>query len=111
MHLNVTFLPVGRCVKTIKSTEQSHNNMKNIKSPMATPTYRRRRGKREFWSNTKALANRDLLNPSAVKPASKATKHLATEKKKSTSARDWISQMGEDIQYSVGYKEEAVRYV
>jgi len=85
--------------------------MKNIKSPMATPTYRRRRGKREFWSNTKALANRDLLNPSA-KSAQKSTKHLATKKKKtSTSARDWISQMGADIQYSVGYKAEAVRYV
>ena len=95
----------------IKPTEQSHNNMKNIKSPMATPTYRRRRAKREFWSKTKALANYELLNPSAVKPARKATKHLATEKNKSTSARDWISQMGEDIQYTVGHKTEAVRYV
>ena len=78
---------------------------------MATPTYRRRRGKREFWSKTRELANKDLLNPSAVKPARKATKHLATEKKKSTSARDWISQMGEDIQYSVGYTNQEVRYV
>ena len=78
MHPNVTFLPVGRCVKTIKSTEQSHNNMKNIKSPMATPTYRRRRGKREFWSKTKAFANHDLLNPSAsATPARRETKHLA----------------------------------
>ena len=85
--------------------------MKNIKSPMATPTYRRRRGKREFWSKTKAFANYDLLNPSAVKPARKVTKHLATEKNKSKSARDWISQMGEDIRYSVGYKTETVRYI
>ena len=85
--------------------------MKNIKSPMATPTYRRRRGKREFWSQTRELANKDLLNPSA-KSAQKSTKHLATKKKKtSTSARDWISQMGEDIQYSVGYKKQEVRYV
>ena len=51
--------------------------MKNIKSPIATPTYRRRRGKREFWSKTRELANKDLLNPSAVKPARKETKHLA----------------------------------
>ena len=52
--------------------------MKNIKSPMATPTYRRRRGKREFWSKTRELANKDLLNPSAsVAPVRKETKHLA----------------------------------
>ena len=84
--------------------------MKNIKSPMATPTYRRRRAKREFWNDTRAFASNDLKNPSA-KSAQKATKHLATKKKKSTSARDWISQMGEDIQYSVGYKKQEVRYV
>ena len=52
--------------------------MKNIKSPIATPTYRRRRGKREFWSKTKAFANYDLLNPSAsATPARRETKHLA----------------------------------
>ncbi len=45
---------------------------------MATPTYRRRRGKREFWSKTKAFANYDLLNPSAsVAPVRRETKHLA----------------------------------
>ena len=79
---------------------------------MATPTYRRRRAKREFWDETRAFASNDLKNPSAVKTARKETKHLATKKKKtSTSARDWISQMGEDIQYSVGYKKQEVRYV
>ena len=52
--------------------------MKNIKSPMATPTYRRRRAKREFWDETRAFANKDLLNPSAnVAPVRKETKHLA----------------------------------
>jgi len=51
--------------------------MKNIKSPMATPTYRRRRAKREFWDETRAFANKDLLNPRAVKTARKETKHLA----------------------------------
>lgn len=79
---------------------------------MATPTYRRRRAKREFWDETRAFASNDLKNPRAVKTARKETKHLATKKKKtSTSARDWISQMGEDIQYSVGYKKQEVRYV
>ena len=51
--------------------------MKNIKSPMATPTYRRRRAKREFWDETRDFANKDLLNPRAVKTARKETKHLA----------------------------------
>ena len=60
------------------SRPNSYKKMKNIKSPMATPTYRRRRGKREFWSKTKAFANYDLLNPSAsATPARRETKHLA----------------------------------
>ena len=79
--------------------------MKNIKSPIATPTYRRRRAKREFWNTTKAYANYELINPSSSSTAKPA-------RKKSTfkSVNDWISQMGEDVRVQT-YVESKVRYV
>ena len=83
----------------------SHKKMQNIKSPMATPTYRRRRSKREFWNSTKAYANYELRNPSAVSTAKPARKKSAVK-----SVNDWISQMGEDVRVQT-FTESKVRFV
>lgn len=80
--------------------------MKNIKSPIATPTYRRRRAKREFWNTTKAYANYELRNPSAVSTAKTARKKSAVK-----SVNDWISQMGEVPVRVQSFTESKVRFV
>lgn len=72
---------------------------------MATPTYRRRRSKREFWNSTKAYANYELRNPSAVSTAKPARKKSAVK-----SVNDWISQMGEDVRVQT-FTESKVRFV
>ena len=84
--------------------------MQNIKSPIATPTYRRRRTKREFWNTTKAYANYELRNPSSSSTAKPNTKHTARKKSTFKSVNDWISQMGEDVRVQT-YVESKVRYV
>ena len=84
--------------------------MKNIQSPMATPTYRRRRAKREFWNSTKAYANYELRNPSAVSTAKSNTKHIARKKSAVKSVNDWISQMGKDVRVQT-FTESKVRFV
>tara|TARA_R110002012_G_scaffold235636_1_gene409416 strand:- start:367 stop:672 length:306 start_codon:yes stop_codon:yes gene_type:complete len=97
-------------LRQLSRTEQSHKKMQNIKSPMATPTYRRRRSKREFWNTTKAYANYELRNPSAVSAAKSNTKHIARKKSAVKSVNDWISQMGEDVRVQT-FTESKVRYV
>jgi len=72
---------------------------------MATPTYRRRRAKREFWNTTKAYANYDLRNPSSI-----STEKPARKKSTFKSVNDWISQMGEDVRVQT-FTESKVRYV
>jgi len=77
---------------------------------MATPTYRRRRAKREFWNSTKAYANYDLNNPSSISTAKPSAKHNVRKKRTLKSIDDWISQMGEGVRVQT-YVESKVRYV
>ena len=89
----------------------SHKKMKNIKSPISTPTYQRRRSKREFWNKTKAYANYELNNPSSSSTAKSNTNHTVRKKRTVKSVNDWISQMGEDVRAQTYYVESKVRYI